>query len=72
MRGRGVCIYCGNPVYGRCARELTLAWETERAGGGAHAISAPKTYSGRIAHTVCHESAVRTERLGLVGQESLL
>jgi hypothetical protein len=72
MNGRGSCLYCGNPVFGRCARELSSAWEIERMAGGAHAVSGPKVYSGRIAHTVCHESAQRVERAGLKGQESLL
>jgi hypothetical protein len=72
MNGRGLCVYCREPVFGRCARELTSAWEVERSAGGAHAVSGPKSYSGRIAHTVCHESHVRVERSGLVGQESLL
>lgn len=72
MAGRGPCVYCGEPVYGRCARELSGAWEIERSAGGAHAVSGPKTYSGRVAHTVCHESALRVDRAGLRGQGSLL
>jgi hypothetical protein len=72
MNARGLCIYCGAPVFGRAARELTSAWEIERAAGGAHAVSGPKTYSGRIAHTHCQESHALRERKGLRGQESLL
>jgi hypothetical protein len=70
---RGVCVHCGEEVRGHAARELSTAWEVERGAGGANQVSGPKAYSGRVAHPVCHESAVRMTRSGLnAGQESLL
>jgi hypothetical protein len=69
---QGLCVFCGEPVRGKCARELSSAWEVDRGAGGANAVRGPgKRYSGRVAHPVCHESALRMERSGLVGQAGL-
>lgn len=70
---RGECVFCGDPVRGRCARELSSAWEVERSQGGANMITGPKQYSGRVAHTVCQNGKAMAERAGVMeGQESLL
>lgn len=70
---RGECLFCGQPVRGHCARELSSAWEVERHAGGANKITGPKTYSGRIAHPVCQSTRAAAERTGVgAEQESLL
>jgi hypothetical protein len=70
---RGECVFCGKPVRGHAARELSVAWEVERHAGGANKITGPKEYSGRIAHPVCQSARATAERSGLsADQESLL
>jgi hypothetical protein len=56
-----------------CARELSSAWEVERAQGGANKVTGPKEYSGVVAHTWCLDAANLKERAGIAaGQESLM
>ena len=70
---QGVCAFCGREVRGHAARELSRAWEVARGQGGANAVQGPnKAYTGRVAHPVCHEAALRADRSGLTGQRSLL
>lgn len=69
----GPCAFCGEPVTGKPTREVAHAWEPGRLAGGGNAVQGPdRRYTGRVAHPVCHASALRLENSGLVGQESLL
>lgn len=70
----GNCTYCGQEIRGSVAREIAHAWELSRLAGGANKVQGPaKRYSGRVAHPVCHDEALRRERRGVaVEQESLI
>ena len=70
---RGECVFCDGEVRGQCARELSSAWEVERAQGGANMITGPKEYSGKVAHTACLDAANMRERAHVAPtQETLL
>jgi hypothetical protein len=70
---RGECVFCDGEVRGQCARELSSAWEVERAQGGANMITGPKEHSGRVAHTYCLDAANLRIRAGVAPtQDSML
>jgi hypothetical protein len=70
---RGKCVFCDDDVRGYAARELSSAWEVERAQGGANKVTGPKEFSGKVAHTWCLDAANLKERSGIAAtQESLM